>query len=360
MAELNQERVLAALHKVQDPALEENIVAANLVRDVAVNGVSVSLKLALVAPLHPHVDEIKTAIEAAIREIDADAQVEIETVLDVPNDGRNRTGGVAEVRNIIAVASGKGGVGKSTVAVNLAVALAQAGARVGLLDADVYGPNVPTMMGAEHKPPEMSSQNKMTPVESYGVKLMSIGFLVDPNQPLIWRGPMLHSAVRQFTQDVAWGVLDYLVIDLPPGTGDVQLSLAQTSTLSGSLIVTMPQNVSLEDARRGLYMFEKLEIPVFGVVENMSYLELADGQKMDVFGGGGGERLAQETGAAYIGGIPIDPAVREGGDSGNPIVVAQPDSAVAKALVEIAQKVAMLTSKAALEQRTQEVKISFN
>jgi ATP-binding protein involved in chromosome partitioning len=237
----------------------------------------------------------------------------------------------------IAVASGKGGVGKSTVAVNLAVALAKRGARVGLMDADIYGPNIPTMMGLDALPP--AKDNKMTPGEAYGVKVISIGFLVKPGQPLIWRGPMLHSAIRQFVQDVNWGEIDYLIVDLPPGTGDASLSVAQTLPLTGGVIVTLPQQVSLDDARRGLEMFRQLDVPIFGVVENMSYLELPDGSRMDIFGTGGGERLAHEAGVPYIGAVPMDPSVREGGDNGRPVVISRPDSPVAKALTAIADDV---------------------
>ncbi len=199
----------------------------------------------------------------------------------------------------------KAGSGKSTVAVNMAVVLAQSGARVGLLDADIYGPNVPTMMGVDRLPPVQG--DKLIPAEAYGVKLMSIGFLVKPDQPLIWRGPMLHSAIRQFLTDVDWGELDYLIIDLPPGTGDAALSLAQSLPLSGGVIVTLPQQVSLDDARRGLEMFRQLDVPIFGVVENMSYLELPDGTRMDIFGTGGGERLAREAGVPFIGRHPDGP-----------------------------------------------------
>jgi ATP-binding protein involved in chromosome partitioning len=250
----------------------------------------------------------------------------------------------------VAVASGKGGVGKSTVAVNVAVALAQAGARVGLLDADIYGPNIPTMMGVATLPPP--TKEKLVPAEAYGVKMMSIGFLVKPDQPLIWRGPMLHSAIRQFLSDVEWGELDYLVVDLPPGTGDAALSLMQSLPLSGGIIVTLPQQVSLEDARRGMEMFRQLNVPVFGVVENMSYLELPDGTKMDIFGTGGGERLAREGGVPFIGTIPIDSKVRVGGDNGKPVIVEDPGSPAAVALRGIAEAVAAKISVAAIEKNS--------
>jgi ATP-binding protein involved in chromosome partitioning len=215
-----------------------------------------------------------------------------------------------------------------------------------LLDADIYGPNIPTMMGVQRLPE--SRDGKLVPAEAFDVKVMSIGFLVKAEQPLIWRGPMLHSAIRQFLTDVAWGELDYLIVDLPPGTGDAGLSLAQTLPLSGGVIVTLPQQVSLDDARRGLEMFRQLNIPVLGVVENMSYLELSDGTKMDVFGSGGGEMLAQQSGVPFIGSIPMDPSVREGGDSGVPVIVSKPESRVAQALVAVAENIAAKISVAAL------------
>jgi len=233
------------------------------------------------------------------------------------------------------------------VAVNIAVALAQAGARVGLMDADIYGPNVPTMMGIKHLPP--AREGRLLPAEAYGVKVMSIGFLVKPGQALIWRGPMLHSAIRQFLSDVEWGELDYMIVDLPPGTGDAPLSLAQSLSLSGGVIVTLPQKVSLDDASRGLQMFLQLQVPVLGVVENMSYLELPDGSRMDIFGAGGGEALAKEAGVPFLGAIPIDPAVREGGDSGTPIVVSNPDSPVAQAFIRLAEQLAAQLSIRALK-----------
>jgi ATP-binding protein involved in chromosome partitioning len=211
-----------------------------------------------------------------------------------------------------------------------------------LLDADIYGPNIPTMMGVDTIP--AAEDNKLLPAEAYGVKLMSIGFLVQPGQPLIWRGPMLHSAIQQFINDVKWGELDYLIIDLPPGTGDAQLSLAQSIPLSGGVIVTLPQKVSIEDARRGLEMFRAMDIPILGIVENMSYLELADGSRMDVFGQGGGEQLAQVTAVPFIGAIPLDPAVREGGDTGVPVVISRPESPVARALIAVAEDLAAKVS----------------
>jgi ATP-binding protein involved in chromosome partitioning len=238
-------------------------------------------------------------------------------------------------------------VGKSTVSVNVAVALAQSGARVGLLDADIYGPNIPTMMGVEHLSPPQNG--KLIPAEAYGVKMISIGFLVKPGQPLIWRGPMLHSAIRQFLSDVIWGELDYLIVDLPPGTGDASLSLAQSVPLSGVVMVTLPPLVSLEDATRSLEMFKQLNVPILGVVENMSYLELPDGARMNVFGEGGGERLAESGGVPLLGKVPMDPVVREGGDTGKPVVATHPGSPSAVALREIAEKAAAQISIAAIQ-----------
>ncbi len=233
----------------------------------------------------------------------------------------------------IAIASGKGGVGKSTFAVNIAVGLAQRDFQVGLLDADIYGPNIPTMMGIEGMPPQ--DGDKLKPAEAFGVRVMSIGFLVPPEQPLIWRGPMLHSAIQQFVNDVEWGELDYLIIDLPPGTGDAQLSIAQTISLTGGLIVTLPQKVSLEDARRGLEMFRTMEVPILGIVENMSYLELSDGSQMDIFGRGGGESLSEACGTQFLGSVPLDPEIRQGGDEGVPLLIAHPESTAAQAFSSV-------------------------
>ena len=232
------------------------------------------------------------------------------------------------IKNIVAVASGKGGVGKSTVSVNLAVSLAQTGAAVGLLDADIYGPNIPIMMGVEEMPPV--DAGKLVPAEAHGVRFMSMGFLLPPEQALIWRGPMLHKAIQQLFSDVRWGELDYLIVDLPPGTGDAQLSLAQIAPLSGGLIVTMPQMVSVADARRGAAAFEQLEVPILGVIENMSG---------EIFGRGGGETAAAELGAAFLGVVGLDAQISASGDGGRPIVAASPESEAARTFGELAQQV---------------------
>jgi ATP-binding protein involved in chromosome partitioning len=317
-----------------------------MIHDLQIAGDQVSFTVMLTTPACPLKHQIEREAKNAVAALPGVSSVQIKFDANVPSDGRSRGLLQLPIRNVVAIASGKGGVGKSTVAVNVAVVLAASGARVGLLDADIYGPNVPTMMGVNQLPPPQD--DKLIPAESYGVKMMSIGFLVKPNQPLIWRGPMLHSAIRQFLTDVTWGELDYLVVDLPPGTGDAALSLAQSLPLSGGVIVTLPQQVSLEDARRGLEMFRQLDVEIFGVVENMSYLELPDGKRMDIFGSGGGEKLAEESGVPFIGAIPLDPIVRQGGDAGKPVVITHPNSAVARALRSIAENVAAKISVAAV------------
>jgi ATP-binding protein involved in chromosome partitioning len=347
-SKISKDAVMAALSKVQEPELHKDLVTLNMVRDLKIEGDKVSFTVVLTTPACPLKSQIERESKEAVAAIPGVSSVEVKLDANVPNDGRSRGLLQLPIRNAIAIASGKGGVGKSTVAVNIAVTLAQSGARVGLLDADIYGPNVPTMMGVDFLP--NPTEAKLIPAETYGVKMMSIGFLVKPGQPLIWRGPMLHSAIRQFLTDVDWGELDYLIVDLPPGTGDAALSLAQSLPLSGSVIVTLPQQVSLDDARRGLEMFRQLDVNIFGVVENMSYLELPDGTRMDIFGSGGGERLAQEAGVPFIGAVPMDPAVREGGDTGKPVVVSNPDSAVARALKAVAEDIAAKISVAAVKQ----------
>lgn len=344
------EIVLAALSKVQDPDLHKDLVSLNMIKDLSINGSEVKFTIVLTTPACPLKGKIEKDARDAVMAVNGVENVIIVLDSNVPSDGRNRGNLSVQAKNVVAIASGKGGVGKSTVSVNIAVSLAKAGARVGLLDADIYGPNIPTMMGVEKLPP--FNDNKIIPAVAFGVKLMSIGFLVKPGQPLIWRGPMLHSAIRQFLSDVAWGELDYLIIDLPPGTGDAQLSLAQSIPISGGVIVTTPQAVSLEDASRGLYMFKQLEIPILGVIENMSFLELPDGQIMEIFGSGGGEALANEASTEFFGKIPLASDVRVGGDTGEPIVISQPDSKAAVALKHVAELIAARLSIAALDKNS--------
>jgi ATP-binding protein involved in chromosome partitioning len=343
---ITKEAVLAALGKVQEPELHKDLVTLNMIRDLEIAGDKVTFTVMLTTPACPLRSQIEREAKQAVMSVEGVKSVEIKMDSDVPNDGRMRGLVNMPIRNAIAVGSGKGGVGKSTVSVNLAVSLAQSGARVGLMDADIYGPNIPTMLGVDRLPPPNGP--KLIPAQAYGLKMISMGLLVKPGQPLIWRGPMLNSAIRQFLGDVEWGELDYLIVDLPPGTGDASLSLAQALPLSGAIIVTLPQLVSLEDAGRGLNMFRTLEVPILGIIENMSYLDLPDGTRMDIFGSGGGEQLAQATDTPFLGKVPIDQNVRIGGDSGKPIVASHPDSPVAQALQEIAQKVAARVSVEAL------------
>jgi ATP-binding protein involved in chromosome partitioning len=343
---LDQEAVLSALAQVQEPELHRDLVSLNMIRDLTIQKGEVSFTVVLTTPACPLRGQIENEARQAVAALAGVKSVSIKWDSDVPNDGRMRGLVNMPIRNAVAVGSGKGGVGKSTVAVNVAVALAQSGARIGLLDADIYGPNIPTMLGVDRLP--APDGKRLVPAQAYGVKMISMGLLVKPGQPLIWRGPMLNSAIRQFLGEVDWGELDYLIIDLPPGTGDAALSLAQALPLSGAIIVTLPQLVSIEDASRGLQMFRTLEVPILGVIENMSFLDLPDGTRMDIFGSGGGEQLAQATNTPFLGKIPLDPAVRAGGDSGKPIVVTQPGSAAALALQQIAQDLAARISVAAM------------
>jgi ATP-binding protein involved in chromosome partitioning len=319
-----------------------------MIKDLTLDAGRVGFTIELTTPACPLVDQIVGDARRAVENLPGVSQVDIRTTSNVRSDGRTRGLIQAPIRNAVAVASGKGGVGKTTVAVNLAVALARTGARVGLLDADVYGPNVPTMMGLETMPEPRAG--KMVPAEAFGVKVVSMAFFIPPDQPLIWRGPMLHSAIRQFIADVEWGELDYLIVDLPPGTGDAPLSLAQSLPLSGGLIVTLPQQVSLDDARRGLEMFRTMDVPILGVVENMSFLELPDGTRMDVFGSGGGQRLAAAAGVPFLGSLPLDPRVRVGSDGGKPVVLSDPGSPVAQALEQISRSLAATLSVRSFQQ----------
>jgi ATP-binding protein involved in chromosome partitioning len=351
MTTITKEAVFNALGKVQEPELHQDLVTLNMIRELDISDDTVSFMIMLTTPACPLKVQIEREARQAVMSVGGVKSVNIKFDSDVPNDGRMRGLVKTPIRNAIAVGSGKGGVGKSTIAVNIAVALAQSGARVGLMDADIYGPNVPTMLGIEKLPPPHGP--RLIPAQAYGLKVISMGLLVKPGQPLIWRGPMLNSAIRQFLGDVEWGELDYLIVDLPPGTGDASLSLAQSLPLSGAVIVTLPQLVSLEDASRGINMFRTLEVPILGIIENMSYLDLPDGTRMDIFGSGGGEQLAQAMQANFLGKVPIDQNVRIGGDSGKPILASHPDSAAANSLREISQKIAAQISVAALSTKNE-------
>ena len=346
--------ILDVLRPVQDPELQKSLVELNMIRNVAVNSGDVSFTLVLTTPACPLREFIVEDCEKAVRQLPGVKTVNVDVTAETPQQkSLPDRQGIDGVKNIIAVSSGKGGVGKSTVAVNIAVALAQVGATVGLIDADIYGPNAPTMLGLEsaNVTVQQGAQGEvLEPAFNHGVKMVSMGFLIDRDQPVIWRGPMLNGVIRQFLYQVRWGELDYLIIDLPPGTGDAQLTLAQAVPMAGAVIVTTPQNVALLDARRGLRMFQQLNVPVLGIVENMSYFIPPDmpDKQYDIFGSGGGEKASEELGVPLIGCVPLEIDVRQGGDRGIPIVVAQPESASAKALVEISKAVAAKVSVAAL------------
>jgi ATP-binding protein involved in chromosome partitioning len=348
---LSESAVLEVLRPVQDPELQKSLVDLNMIRNVAIDQGTVRFTLVLTTPACPLREFIVEDCEQAVRTLPGVEAVEVEVTAETPQQKSlpDRTG-IGGVNNIIAVSSGKGGVGKSTVAVNLAVSLAQMGAAVGLIDADIYGPNAPIMMGLTTAQVVVKPGEVLEPAFNHGVKMVSMGFLIDRDQPVIWRGPMLNGIIRQFLYQVEWGELDYLIVDLPPGTGDAQLTLAQAVPMAGAVIVSTPQSVAISDARRGLKMFQQLQVPVLGIVENMSVFIPPDApeKRYDIFGSGGGETLAQELGLPVLGCIPLEMAVREGGDQGLPIVVQYPDSASAQALRAMAQQVAARVSVAAL------------
>jgi len=333
---MNEDDVLDLLRSVEDPDLGGDIVSLDLVNDVEFEGEeSVHVSLALGAPYSPN----ETAIANDVREVLGAEGLDVELSARVADDVPAEEQVFPNVENVIAVASGKGGVGKSTVAVNLAAGLSQLGARVGLFDADIYGPNVPRMVDAD-EPPQATKDETLVPPEQYGMKLMSMAFLVGEDDPVIWRGPMVHKVLTQLWEDVEWGHLDYMVIDLPPGTGDTQLTLLQTVPVTGAVIVTTPQDVALDDARKGLEMFGKHDTPVLGIAENMATFKCPDcGGEHDIFGSGGGERFADAHDMPLVGSIPLDPDVRTGGDEGEPIVLDE-DSATGDAFREMAENVA--------------------
>lgn len=319
---MNDTDVREALQAVEDPDLGGNIVALGLVNEVSVDGDTVSVDLALGAPYSP----TETAIAGRVREVLSDTFAEVALTASIDRGLSAEEQVLPDVKNVIAVASGKGGVGKSTVAVNLAAGLADRGARVGLFDADVYGPNVPRMVEADEQPAATRDET-IVPPERYGMKLMSMAFLVGEDDPVIWRGPMVHKLITQLVEDVEWGALDYMVVDLPPGTGDTQLTLLQTVPVTGAVVVTTPQEVAVDDARKGLRMFGKHDTPVLGIVENMASFRCPDcGGEHAIFGEGGGERFAAENDMPFLGSIPLDPSVREGGDTGEPVVLDEASS----------------------------------
>ncbi|RKR81165.1 ATP-binding protein involved in chromosome partitioning [Mucilaginibacter gracilis] len=345
---ITTEQVLTALGHVEEPDLKKDLVTLNMIEDIRIDGHKVSFSVILTTPACPLKAMIENACRNAILHfISKEAEVSINMTSRVTTQSNNSLPGI---KNIIAVASGKGGVGKSTVAANLALGLAKTGAKVGLIDADIYGPSVPIMFGLEGAKPRATQENGKTriePIEKYGIKLLSIGFFTDPDQPVPWRGPMVSTAVKQLFNDADWGELDYLVVDLPPGTGDIHITITQGFPIAGALIVTTPQNVALADARKGvgMFMMPAINVPILGVIENMSYFvpaELPD-NKYYIFGQGGGQKLASQIGAPFLGQIPLVKGITESGDGGRPLILdeANPMSA---AFIDLAERVAQQVS----------------
>jgi ATP-binding protein involved in chromosome partitioning len=358
MSAVTPERVLDALRPIVDPDFRKSIVELGFVKNIRIEGDRVSFAIELTTPACPVKAEFEKAARERVAALPGVRQVDV----TMTSNTRGSSGATARgdggvvlpgVRNTIAVASGKGGVGKSTTAMNLALALRETGAKVGVMDADVYGPSLPLLLDVSGRPEtiERDGQKRIQPLEAYGMRVMSMGFFVNENSPVIWRGPMVHGLIRQFLADVEWGELDYLVIDLPPGTGDAALTLTQQAPLSGAVIVTTANDLSVLDARKGLKMFEKVAVPVLGVVENMSYFvppDLPD-RRYYIFGRGGGKRVADELGVDFLGEVPIDPRVVEGGDLGKPILVFAPESEAAQAFRrlagEVARRLALLAAR---------------
>ena len=355
MPDLTHDAVIDAMRTVQEPELGRDLISLDMVKNVVIDGSALSMTIELTTPACPLKDEIERTTNAALGAIGATSVDITWGAMVRRSQPRAAEQLVPGVKTIIAVASGKGGVGKSTVSVNLAVALAQAGASVGLLDADITGPNIPMMLGLEGQP-KASPNNKITPLERYGVKAISIQFFVPEGQPIVWRGPLVGGAIQQFLRDVDWGELDYLVIDLPPGTSDAQLTLAQAVPISGAVLVTTPQEVSLSDVGKALAMFQRMSVPVIGLVENMTAFACPHcGELTEIFGRGGGERFAAAHDLDYLGGIPLDITVRQGGDVGVPAVAQREPGPAGQAMTAIAQAVAAHMSVRAAKAAAQPV-----
>jgi ATP-binding protein involved in chromosome partitioning len=350
---LDQQSILEALKAVTDPDLHRDIVSLGFVKDLKIDAGRVAFTIELTTPACPVKDQMRDQARAAVLRVPGVSAVDVLMSARVREavgaDGARQ--GVAGVKNVIAVGAGKGGVGKTTVAVNLALALSRAGGKVGIIDGDIYGPNVPIMLGV--KTQLTTDGQKILPAEKYGLQVISMGFLTGDEAPIIWRGPMLHGALQQFFREVKWIDLDYLVVDLPPGTGDVALSLSQTVPVAGAIVVTTPQQVSLADSRRAIAMYKKLNIPPLGIIENMSYYVCPKcSHEADIFGHGGGERMAEELGVPFIGRIPIYQPIREGSDTGVPLIISEPDSPAARAFVVAAERTAAQVSIASYNRAT--------
>lgn len=347
---IQPEQVLEALMQVRDPDRDKDLVRLDMVKDLQIDGQTIAFTVVLKDPLAPFAQRVASEATAAIQRTLGDhltVHVEIDSEMiglgdEIPvqtNAGNGQTKSKYGIHNLIAVASGKGGVGKSTVAVNLAMALVQQGYQVGLVDTDIYGPSIPTMFGLRHARPRVNDRKQIVPIEKYGLKLLSMGFMVDPDKAVIWRGPMASNAIRQFLGQADWGELDVLILDLPPGTGDIQLTIVQTIALTGAVVVSTPQEVALADARKGVEMFNSVQVPVLGIVENMAYFTPPDlpNRKYFLFGEGGARRLANELGVPLLGEVPIEQTVRESGDNGTPVVLASPESLGARTFDRIAR-----------------------
>ncbi len=350
MSELNRDVVEAALKRFVDPYMESDLVSAKCIQEIALEGGQVTIAVELGFPAAGYVEELAGQVRSAVEKLDGVTAVEVKVAWSVAAHAVQKgVQTIPGVKNIIAVASGKGGVGKSTTAVNLALALSAEGAKVGMLDADIYGPSQPRMLGAQGARPESPDGKRLKPVNSYHLQSMSIGYLVEEDTPMIWRGPMVTQALEQLLKETMWEDLDYLVVDLPPGTGDTQLTLAQKIPVSGAVIVTTPQDIALLDAVKGLKMFEKVEVPVLGVVENMSIHICSNcGHEEHIFAEGGGRRMAEQEHIDFLGGLPLDKQIRSDTDGGKPTVVADPEGQVARSYREIARRTA---ARLALQRR---------
>jgi ATP-binding protein involved in chromosome partitioning len=350
---LEQSAVLDALKVVRDPDLNRDIVSLGFIKNLKIDGGRVAFTIELTTPACPVKDQMRDQARAAVMQLAGVSSVDVQMSAMV-REAVGAEGGrqpIPGIKNVIAVGAGKGGVGKTTVAVNLALALAKCGSKVGMIDGDIYGPNVPIMLGM--KTELITDGQKIVPAEKYGLQVISMGFMTKDDAPIIWRGPMLHGALQQFFRDARWKDLDYLIVDMPPGTGDVALSLSQTVPVAGSIVVTTPQQVSLADTRRAVAMYKKLNIPPLGLIENMSYFACPNcAHESDIFGRGGGERLAEELGIPFLGRLPIYQPIREGSDSGVPLIISEPDSPASKAFIAAAERAAAQVSIASYSRST--------